>query len=142
MYISLISLDPSAVLLAALVPLLLGTFWYSPLIFGAHWIRLSGLRLSDIKQPRMAVAGALLGSLAAALVMSLVLALLIENLWAVSPFDGMVIGFFVWLGFIATTTLPEYLFGGQAKPYSLYFLVNGYHLVSLMLMGALLVLWL
>ena len=134
----LLSLDPWPVITAALIPLALGSFWYSPMVFGNHWIRLSGSTIRSEAQARQALFTAWLGSFTASLLMSMVLALLIKNLFVVTPLDGMQVGFFLWLGFVATTSVPEYLFGGSARPYALYVLMNGYHLISLVLMGGLL----
>jgi hypothetical protein len=134
----LLSLDPWPVITAALIPLALGSFCYSPLVFGNHWLRLTGSDIKDEKEARQTLFTAWLGSFTASLLMSVILALLIENLFVVTPLDGMQIGFLVWLGFIATTSAPAYLFGGTARPYMLYMLVNGYHLISLILMGGIL----
>lgn len=135
-----LDLNAWAVITAALIPLALGSFWYSPALFGNYWIRLTASDLRGQADAYRALLTAYLGSVAASLVMSSVLALLIENLIVIGPLGGMQVGFFVWLGFVATTTAPEYLFGGTARPYQLYLLTNGYHLISLVLMGGLLAL--
>jgi len=119
----------------ALIPLVVGSFWYSSAVFGSHWLRLSGSTIRDERDARRALANAWLGSFAASLIMTTILAVLIDNLFVVSALDGMKVGFYVWLGFIATTTFPEYLFGGTMRPYPLYFIVNGHHLLSLLLTG-------
>lgn len=135
------SLDLGVVALAALVPMVLGSFWYSPVVFGNHWLTLSRIKTSSIQQARLEIAVALFGSFLASFIMSFVLAMLIENLFVITAVDGMVLGFWIWLGFVATTMIPEYLFGGSAKPYLLYVLNAGYHLLALISMGGLLALW-
>ncbi|MEX0930602.1 MAG: DUF1761 domain-containing protein [Candidatus Paceibacterota bacterium] len=137
-----IDLNYLAIIVAALIPLLLGSFWYSPVAFGNQWLMLSNIGKENTPQSRREIVLAFLGSFAAGFVMSLVLAVLIRNLLVFSAVDGMEVGFWVWLGFVASTMLPEYLFGGSAKPYQLYALTAGYHLLSLVVMGALLAMWL
>lgn len=48
-------------------------------------------------------------------------------------------GFWNWLGFVAPVTLGAVLWEG--KHWKLWFLNNGYYLVTLLLMGAVLALW-
>jgi len=131
----LTDINPWIVIIAAFIPLVVASFWYSPAMFGQHWLRLSGSDIRSERDVKRAVVAAWLGSFLASLVMCTVLALIIDNLFVVSAFDGMVVGFFVWLGFVATTSFPEYLFGGSVRPYALYLIVNGYHLLSLTIVG-------
>lgn len=56
----------------------------------------------------------------------------------VDPLVGLQVGFLVWLGFVGPTSLLNALYG--KKSLKLYVLDNGYHLVSLMVMGFLYVL--
>lgn len=136
------TVDPWAVLAASLIPLLLGSFWYSPALFGNHWLRLTAANITGFKDARTALTVAFLGSYAASLVMSFVVAVLVVNLFVIDAFDGITLGFLVWLGFVATTSVPEYLFGGTKRPFTLYLMTSAYHLLSLVLMGGLLALWL
>jgi hypothetical protein len=53
--------------------------------------------------------------------------------------DGIIIGFWVWLGFVVTTVLPGYLYEGRPK--ILYFIFIAYQLVAICLMGGLLAIW-
>jgi hypothetical protein len=53
--------------------------------------------------------------------------------------SGALTGFWLWLGFIATSNLETVLF--ESRPLGLYFINNGYHLVGLLGMGALLAVW-
>lgn len=128
-------INPWIVLVASFIPLVLASFWYSPAMFGTHWLRLSGSDIRNDADAKRAVAAAWLGSFLSSLVMCTVLALIIDNLFVIDAFDGMVVGFFIWLGFVATTSFPEYLFGGSVRPYMLYVITNGYHLLSLLLVG-------
>jgi len=52
---------------------------------------------------------------------------------------GLMGGFFDWLGFIAPVTLCTKLY--EKKPWGLWLLDNGFWLISLLMMGAILSLW-
>ena len=52
---------------------------------------------------------------------------------------GAQTGFWLWLGFVVTTNLETVLF--ENRPLGLYLISNGYHLVGMLGMGALLAVW-
>jgi len=133
----LLDLNIWTVVGVSLVPLLVGGFWYSPTVFGKYWVRMSGVNIRAIRESRRAMAFAFLVSGVASFVMAFVLALLIQNLIVITVFDGILVGFYVWLGFVATITLSEYSITNDHRPYQLYIITNGYYLVTLLVMGAL-----
>ena len=51
---------------------------------------------------------------------------------------GVMAGFWMWLGFVAPVSLSGYLFAAEKKPVGLYFLENGFQLVSFMVQAAVL----
>ena len=53
--------------------------------------------------------------------------------------QGMAVGFFNWLGFVAVVTIGNVTY--ERKPFKLFLLINGYLLISLLVMGALLAVW-
>ena len=136
-----LDLNPWAVLVAALIPIILGAFWYSPLPFGNHWLRPLGVRVKP-RAGRTRLVTAVLASLAASLLMSYVLALLIKNLIVIGAWDGIVAGFFSWLGFVLPTTAATSLFGSNPRPIVEFAIITGYQLLSLVLMGGFLALYL
>ena len=52
---------------------------------------------------------------------------------------GLKVGFLSWLGFIAPVTLGSVLWEG--KSWRLWFLMNSYYLVALLVMGSILAFW-
>ena len=74
-----------------------------------------------------------------ALVMSYVLANFIDYAGAVSLMAGAQVGVWVWLGFIATVMLGSILW--ENKPVKLYLLNVSHYLVTLIVMGAILGVW-
>jgi hypothetical protein len=126
-----------AVLIAAVVSFVLGGIWYSPALFGARWMRAIGKSEAQLKQGNVALA--YVGAFAAALMMAFVLALFIGFAQAKTVLQGAEIALWAWVGFVGAPTLSNYLFSGW--PRDLYFINNGYYLVSLLLMGGLLAVW-
>ncbi len=125
-----------AVIVAAIVNMVIGFIWYSPGVFGKTWMSLTGKRMEDM---RSRAGTTYAGAFVTALITAWILARFISLTGAQTMTRGAVIGFWAWLGFIATTTLGDVLFGG--RPIKLYYLTNGYYLVSLIIMGALLGMW-
>lgn len=129
-----------AVLVAAVISMGMGAAWYSKALFGKQWMKLSGISQKDIDKQKgdgmaKSYAIAFLGSL----VTAFVLAIFIEIVGAITVVGGIKVGFLVWLGFVATTTLGSILW--ENKPQELYALNNGYNLLSLATMGAILAAW-
>jgi hypothetical protein len=119
-----------AVVVAAIVPMVLGALWYSPALFARPWMRAVGRTEEELT-------GAQLGyliSAVGALLMSYMLARIVrwaevDNLW-----NGALVGLHVWLGFVATVLAVTTYFGG--RPRQLWFINAGYQLVALVLVGA------
>lgn len=129
-----------AVLVAGVVGMAVGALWYSPLLFGNVWARLSGFtkeKMEAAKKKGMAKEYilALIGSL----VMACVLAHFVVGLNLSTFWDVAQLAFWAWLGFIATTLLSAVLWEG--KKWSVWLINNAYYLVVLIIMGWILVSW-
>ena len=125
-----------AVLFAAIVNMVIGMAWYSPALFGKQWLKLIGKKMKDMGGNVGPAYGL---TLVAALIQTFILALLVNNLGADTASDGAALGLLVWLGFAATTSISDYLFGN--RPLLLWMLNQGYYLVVLMANGAILAVW-
>ena len=130
-----------AVLASGIVSMVLGMLWYGPL-FGKKWMQLSGIK-EPSKEEQGKIMGKMLPSMAggfvAALVMAYVLSMFVKFVGAATPLDGALVGFWAWLGFIATVTMSSVLWEG--KPWRLWILNIGYYLVTLVATGAILAAW-
>ena len=103
-----------AVLVAAIVSMAIGALWYSPLLFAKQWMRLSGMTDTKIKQAKAkGMAGSYLLAFAGCLVTAYVLAHVVDYTDATSFALGIQTGFWIWLGFSATTTLRTVLEEGK-----------------------------
>lgn len=138
----------TAVVLAAVANMGLGFLWFGP-IFGKKWVR-TGCNKDMVDAQKVkgeAGKGYVIACLATlgSLVMSSLLAyslVLSESYLKLSRIStGLVVGFWIWLGFIVPIALGRILWDG--KPWMLLnsnawkhlFIINGYYLVSLLLMG-------
>jgi hypothetical protein len=126
----------SAVLVAAILRMVIGAVWYSPALFVKPWYRLTGVTEAQMKA---GMAKALAVDFVGSLLMAFVLAHVIRFAGATTVLQGLAVGFFVWLGFVAVVTIGTVTF--ERKPIRLFLLNNGYLLLSLLAMGAILAVW-
>jgi hypothetical protein len=125
-----------AVLAAAIVRMAIGALWYSPVGVLKQWLQLQNMTQEDMK-PGMpkAIAIDTIGSL----VMAFVLVHAVHYAAVTTALQGAVVGFFNWLGFVATVTLAMTVY--ERKPFALFVLNNGFQLIALLIMGAILAVW-
>ncbi len=119
-----------AVVLAAVVAFVIGWAWYSAL--GTRWMKAARIE----KGQGRPLPGLLATSFIALLVMAWVMAGVIGHLGAgqVTLFNGVISGFFVWLGFIATTVVVGQRYQGFGWDLSL--IDAGHWLLVALAMGA------
>ena len=131
-----------AMLVAAISTMAVGFLWYSPILFAKPWMREMGYDLNDekkVKEMQKNAGPAYLGSFVASLVAAFVLALLFHWIHVQNWQFGMLVGFHVWLGFVATVQLTGVLFMKQSM--KLFAINTGYQLVCYLAMGAILAAW-
>jgi hypothetical protein len=127
------------VLIAGVLPVIIGMIWYHPKVFGTAWARMSNIspEVADSTKRKMPLYAiiAFLASMLVAWVMSFVGMALGEYVDWVSAVE---LGIWIWLGFVAPTMLGMVLW--EHKPFSLYLINASYWLVSLIAMALVLVL--
>jgi hypothetical protein len=131
-----------AILVAAISTMVVGFLWYSPLLFAKPWVREMGYDLNDkakMEEMKKSAGPAYAGSFAASLVSAFTLALFLHWARAESPHYGLMVGFHVWLGFVATVQFTSALFMKQSM--KLFAINTGYQLVCYLVMGAILTGW-
>ncbi len=104
---------------------------------GKVWQKLTGI--AGMKPSPMNIVLSIIGSLVLSFVLyhSIVFGDAFTKMGGVS--GGLMGGFFGWLGYIAPVTLTTKLY--EKKPLGLWFLDNAFLLVSLLVMGIILSLW-
>jgi hypothetical protein len=126
-----------AVLVAAIANYIIAVIWYAA-IFGKLWKKLTGI--NDMKPAPVNIVLVFVGSF----VLSFVLyhSIIFGNAYfkMQSIGGGIMGGFFGWLGYIAPITLSTKVY--EKKPWGLWLLDNAFWLISLLVMGTILSLWL
>ena len=129
-----------AVLVAAISQMIIGAIWYGPL-FGKQWMSLSKIKMDKKSMQKMkekakhSYVVMFIGSIITAMVFSYI----IDYAEATTVIDGMIGGIWIWLGFVVPLLAGSVIW--ENKPKGLYYLNIGYYLISLMIMGAILAVW-
>ena len=131
-----IQINYLAVGISALLPILIGTLWYSPLLFGRSWTEAHGY---SPEQMRSMSARALPVSVLSYIVMALVLAVLIAYGGVSTAQQGALLGLLVWVGFLATLGLTSHVY--SERPWSIYCIDASFQLIYIASMGATLAVW-
>lgn len=127
-----------AVVAAAVVAMIVGSLWYSSLLFGKQWMALTGRDPESMKgmpPPMKEIFAELLASLLTAFTV----AVLIAWIGAHTLAGGLVLGFWLWLGFYVPALLAPVLW--ERRPLNLFFLNASMRFVSILLISAIVVLW-
>jgi len=128
-----------AILVSAIVMQVIGFVWYGPL-FGKAWMRLMGFADADKEKMKKKASTGYFVMFVTSLIMIYVLKHFVIYAGAHDVAGGMKVAFWLWFGFIAPVQLGAVLWDG--KPTKLFALNTLYHLISLLVVGAILVAWL
>lgn len=134
-----LSVNLLAILVCAVLNMIIGSFWYSPL-FGKQWMILSGIKKNRLDESKKAgMVKYYIAAFIMAFIMFFLLANFIKTFGVVGFFSGMSFGFFMWLAFIATSMIGIVLWEG--KSIKLYLINSLYYLVVIALGSGLLAIW-
>lgn len=127
--IDLTEVNYVAVLAATIATMVLGFLWYSPVLFGNHWVKQIGLKKENMSggSPFTYVLTAL-----TALCGAFVLAVLINMAGESTIMSGVIIGLLIGIS-IAAKIGMNFLFENKGR--ALYLITIGYHLVSYLIAG-------
>lgn len=128
-----------AILVCGIIAMVIGGLWYSPVLFAKQWMTWSGINQESLAAGKNKMMAAYLINFISSLVMFYVLAQMIKFTDATSAFQGIMTGFWLSLGFIATTHIGAVLW--EQKPWKLWLLHNAYYLLILVIGGAILAIW-
>lgn len=127
-----------AILVAAVVQMIVGYVWYSPMLFGDTWMKLSGIKkpakIDDAMKKSMMKS--MFWMFIGAIVAAFVLSGFIGYAGAKGIVEGALIGLMAAIGFQVTSHASSVLFEG--KPFQLYLLNIGHTLVGMAVAGAVL----
>ncbi|MDN5201468.1 DUF1761 domain-containing protein [Fulvivirgaceae bacterium BMA10] len=129
------NLNYLAIFIAALSTFLIGGLWYSPILFSKSWMVENGFSEEDLKGANMPMIFG--GSFVLALIMSFNLAAFLSDsndlVW------GMTAGALAGIGWVAAAMGVTYLF--ERKSLKLFFINAGYHVITFIVMGAIVGVW-
>ena len=128
-----------AVGISAIASMVVGFLWYSPMLFGTPWMKLSGLDDKKMKAAQKDMPKTYGISFVASLITAYVIATLVNSMLVSSLSDGLALGTVLWLGFVATTMVTGVLF--QKMPWALFLINSGCQLASILAMSAILTVW-
>ncbi len=129
-----------AIIVSAVASFILGMLWYSPLLFGKPWMKMMGLTQQHAEAAKKkGMAKYYIGNFIATLIMVYILSHFVDYAQAKTISDGLQLGVWVWLGFIATLLFGSILWEG--KPFKLYLINAGYRLVELLIVASILSVW-
>jgi hypothetical protein len=130
-----VDINVMTVIAAAVVNMIIGSVWYSPALFAKQWVKLTGRKIEDMKGAGSGYVIAGIG----ALVQAWILAHFVQYAGASTAVKGAMIGFWLWVGFVAVTNGVNTIFAGRRK--KLWAIDSGYFLAVLIVNGALLAVW-
>lgn len=126
-----------AVVVGAAATMITGMLWYSPgSPTGKVWMRLNNFT-NDGSGDNMGLLYFL--QFLSSLVLSFFLAVIVKTLNITDYNIGLMVGFWLWFGFIAATCAGQYIF--PPKPFQLFALDNLYKLVNVLIIIAIVIAW-
>jgi high-affinity Fe2+/Pb2+ permease len=123
-----------AQLVAIVIGMVVGSLWYSPLLFGNVWMNLIQKKREDMVSPT----GPMIGAVVVSTVNSIILGLFLHALYAQTIVEGLTVAALLAL-VIIMATLINYLFEGRAM--KLLTIQVGYHVVVFLINSILLTQW-
>ncbi len=134
-----ISVNYTAILVAAIVSTIIGMAWYT-VLFGKVWMRLMGISHEKMEGMKKKGMGQKYGvNFIATLLMAFTLDWFIMALNITDGTMALQFAFWVWLGFMATIMLGSILW--ENKPVKLYVINAAFQLVSVSVMSVILTMW-
>lgn len=131
MNIDLVEINYLAVVVGVIVNMAGGALWYGPL-FANPWMAENGFTREGIQEAGGAWKGYSV-AIAAAIVSVFILALLIQLTGADEIAEGLLVGLFAGVGFIAASQASSYTF--ESRSPRLYLINIGYPVVTLAING-------
>lgn len=137
----MIEVNYLAVFIAAILSMVIGFAWYSPVLFGKPWMKLMGYNSEDLKKEQKKM-GKLYGI---SFILSLVMAYVLAHVMVLSMsfydytavMTGITSAFWMWLGFIMPVQATMTIFSTN-KNFTLFAINTGYQLAVVLAMGVIL----
>jgi Protein of unknown function (DUF1761) len=138
------SINWLAVIAAVLASMIIGSVWFGPKVFYPAWHKaLAQVDKNDPNDTNMGPVVRIFGfTILASFVQAVFMALMVNAMGSMTGGatlgSGAGVGFFLWLGFVAPSSLTNKLFADRVQAW--YYEV-GNHLITFVVMGAILGAW-
>lgn len=135
------SINWLAVLVCVVASMIIGGIWFGPKTFFPMWWKAVGKTENDAPggaSMGMVWGGIVFSSFVQAVFMSLMVTAMGSMSGGATMGSGAMAGFFLWLGFVAPSSLTNKLFADRLKA---WVLEAGNHLVTFVVMGAIMGAW-
>ncbi len=129
-----------AVLISGIISMVLGSLWYSPIMFGNSWMKEARVSSKEIEKAKKAGMGKLyFATFIGALITAFVLGIFVKLSTTNDFLGGMQTGFWIWLGIAAPILLGSVLWEGKSIN---YYLINVfYHLINISVIAGFMTVW-
>lgn len=135
-----INVNELAVFITAVAVMGLGALWYSPILFGRLWLKLSNFKPEEMEAAKQkGITKSYIGNFITTLILVYALAYFLSVGNAPGASSAFVIGFWLWLGFVATVSANSVFWGKDS--WRLYALNMAHQLVSILAASAILSAW-
>lgn len=126
-----------AVLVAALAAMVIGAFWYSPLLFAKQWMKLMDMSAKDIQAAQRSAGLSYLLGFITLFITAWVLAFFLLTIPSVGT--AIFVSLLAWLGFVAMQGVGGVLW--ENKKWGFFFLNSAYQIVYFVVMAIILYYW-
>lgn len=131
----MITLHLAAIFIATIASFIIGWLWYSPLMFQKAWMRMANIPSQT--QANANMLPLMIAGFTTYLILAGVMDVLFQMIGVGTLGVALKLAILFWLGFVATLTFG--IVTWERKPIQLYLLHNGYHLVSFLVIAAILI---
>lgn len=125
-----------AVLLCGVAYMVLGSLWYSPMLFANPWMKELGLGKMGGGNGKDKLMKLMAISFVLSLFLAAMLGMMVKTMNAMTAVDGAKTGFLAWISFVAPVIGINYLYEGRSL--KLYGITAGFMAITFVVMGAIL----
>ncbi|OGC50632.1 hypothetical protein A2716_03015 [candidate division WWE3 bacterium RIFCSPHIGHO2_01_FULL_40_23] len=124
-----------SVLLGSVASMAIGFLWYSPFMFGKHWMKAMGFDAKSMEKMKESMDMRKTYSLAflSSLVTTYVLNVVTLNFDVLYVWEGVIASFILWLGFIAPVKFIDFLFSRKSTD---LFLIDSFYQLSCLVIAS------
>jgi hypothetical protein len=127
-----------AVIVSAVVYFIIGGLWFG-VVFGKAWLSAVGKSVEELEKTTMPVGALYTLAFITSLILCYTLNALLQRGGKQSAGEGVKLAICLWIGIVATTTGPIFMFSGLSL--RLFLLDAGYPLVAMIVSGAIIGAW-